>query len=118
MIYIENIASNVISIKAPKKIKYGDFQQIAPDIDKLIEKHGSIRLLVDGREFRGWDGFNAFRQHIGFVLNHQKYVEKIAVITGYIWQRWLIGVMRVFLHPIIMPFDKKHEKEARKWIIG
>lgn len=116
MIRIENISTNIVKIKASRKITYTDFQRITPDIDKLIKKHGEIKLLIDATELTGWRGFHAFRQHIGFVITHQKHVEKIAVIISHNWQRCVAGVMRMFVHPQIRTFDKNHEKEAKEWV--
>ena len=32
------------------------------------------------------------------------------------WQHWLVGAVRIFLHPEVRAYDKSHEGEALKWI--
>ena len=91
---------------------------LAPQIDSLLQQQGNIRLLVDASNFGGWEDIAAFEKHIGFVKNHHQKVERIAVLVGHNWQYWVIGTMRVFLHPEVQTFDKGQEAEAQKWIIG
>ena len=118
MIKTEVILANVLRIIVPEKLKTGDFRHIAPQVDSLISEHGRIRLLIDASGFTGWENIEALEEHIGFVKNHQQKVERIAVIAGHDWQHWLIGVIRVFVHPEIRAYDKSHESEALQWITG
>ena len=53
-----------------------------------------------------------------FVKNHQQKADRIAVIVAHDWQHWLVGAIRIFLHPEVRAYDKSHESEALKWIIG
>jgi hypothetical protein len=118
MIKTEILSGNALRIVVPEKLKAGDFSQIAPQIDGLISQHGQIRLLIDASGFNGWENISAFEHHAGFVKNHQRKVERIAVIVAHDWQHWLIGTFRIFVHPEVRAYDKTHEAEALKWIIG
>ena len=118
MIKTEIISANALRIIAPEKLKADDFRQIAPQIDSLISQHGTIRLLIDASGFNGWENIAAFENHAGFVKNHQQKVERIAVITAHDWQQWLVGAVRMFLHPQVRAFDKSHASEALQWIVG
>jgi hypothetical protein len=118
VIKTEIISTNVVRITAPDKLKADDFRQIAPQIDALISQYGKIRLLIDASGFHGWENIAAFENHAGFVKNHQQKVERIAVIAAHDWQHWLIGAVRIFLHPEVRAYDKSHEGEALQWIVG
>jgi stage II sporulation SpoAA-like protein len=118
MIKIEVISGNAVKIKAPEKLKADDFLQIAPQIDSLIKQHGQIRLLIDASEFSGWESIAAFENHARFIKSHQQRVERIAVIAAHDWQYWLIGAVRIFLHPEVRAYDKSDENEALQWIVG
>jgi type II secretory pathway component PulK len=118
MIKTEIISANALRIIAPDKLKADDFRQIAPQIDSLISQHGKIRLLIDASGFNGWENIAAFENHAGFVKNHQKKIERIAVITAHEWQDWLIGAVRIFVHPEVRAYDKSHASKARRWIVG
>ena len=117
MIETEQISDRVLKVTVPEKLSAGDFRQLAPQIDFLLQQQGSIRLLVDASNFDGWENLAAFEKHIGFVKTHHQKVERIAVIVGRNWQYWVIGTMRLFLHPEVQTFDKGRESEAQKWIM-
>ena len=118
MIKTEIISANVLKISVTEKLKVDDFHQIAPQINSLIGQHGKIRLLIDASGFNGWENVAAFEKHAGFVKDHQQKIERIAVIAGHEWQHWLIGTVRIFVHPEVRAFNKSHESEALKWITG
>ena len=118
MIKTEIISANALKIVAPDKLNADDFHQIAPQIDSLISQHGKIRLLIDASGFNGWENIAAFENHAGFIKNHQQKIERIAVITAHDWQHWLIGAVRIFVHPEIRAYEKSHASEALRWIVG
>jgi len=118
MIKTELISANALKIVAPDKLKADDFRQIAPQIDSLISQYGKIRLLIDASGFNGWENIAAFEDHAAFVKNHQKKIERIAVIAAHDWQHWLIGAVRIFVHPEVRAYNKSHASEALQWIVG
>ena len=118
MIKTDMISGNVLRIMAPEKLKADDFRQIAPQVNSIISRYGKVRLLIYASGFNGWENIAAFENHAGFVKNHQQKVDRIAVIVAHDWQHWLIGAVRIFLHPEVRAFDKSHESEALKWIVG
>ena len=101
-------------ITVPDKLKSDDFSLLAPQIDSLITQYGTIKLLIDASGFNGWENIAAFEKHAGFIKNHHRKIERIAVIAPQ--QHWLIGAIRVFVHPEVKAFDKSHENEAVQWI--
>jgi hypothetical protein len=38
------------------------------------------------------------------------------VIARHDWQHWLVGAVKVFLHPEVRAFDKGDESEALRWL--
>jgi hypothetical protein len=116
MIKIEPISANAMRITAPNKLKSDDFSFLTPQIDSLITQYGTIRLLIDASGFNGWENIAAFEKHAGFIKDHHRKIERIAVIAPHDWQHWLIGAVRVFLHPEVKAFDKSHEGDAVQWI--
>jgi hypothetical protein len=117
MIETESLAANALKIVAPPKLKADDFNQMTPQIDAIINQHGHIRLLIDASAFNGWENMAAFEKHAGFIKDHQQKVERLAVVAGHDWQMWLVGAVRLFLHPEVRTYDKEHESEARQWIV-
>jgi SpoIIAA-like len=100
-----------LKITVPEKLNADDFPQIAPQIDSVIRQYGKIRLLIDACRFEGWENSAALE-------SRTKFVERVAVVVGPKWQHWVIGLIRLFLHPEVEAFDKSDENEALRWIVG
>ena len=118
MIKTDIISANALRLIAPKKLKAEDFRQLRPQIDSLTSRHGKIRLLIDGSGFDGWENIAALQAHAGFIRSHQQKIERIAVIARHNWQHWVIGAVRMFLHPEVRAYDRNHQNEALQWIVG
>ncbi len=116
MIEIVTITGNLLEITATEKLAIDDFPKIAPQIDAIISQYGVVRLLIYASAFAGWENLAAFEQHAEFVKKHQQKVERIAFVTSHDWQRWLVGAVRIFLHPEIRAFDASQQAEALRWI--
>lgn len=117
MIKTELVSNNILKIMAPRKLKADDFPQIAPQVDSIINRYGKIRLLIDATAFDGWEDMAALENHAGFVKDHQQKADRIAIIIAHDWQRWLVGAVRVFVHPQVRAYDKGHESEALRWVV-
>ena len=118
MIRTDIISTNALRIITPDKLKADDFRQIAPQIEAIIRQYGKIRLLIDGSGFGGWENIAAFTTHAGLIRSHHQKIERIAVIARHDWQHWVIGAVRMFLHPEVRAYDRNHENEALQWIVG
>ena len=116
MIKFEDLGSGVVKITAPGKLQAADFLDISPKVDAAIKEHAAIRLLIDASHLEGWDDLKSLEQHASFVKNHQEKVEKIAVLTAHEWQHWLVGAVRVFLHPEVRVFNPDQEADALRWL--
>ncbi|HUZ31467.1 MAG TPA: STAS/SEC14 domain-containing protein [Xanthobacteraceae bacterium] len=116
MIEIKTISPGVVRLTVPEKLKADDFRQIAPQIESIVKQQGRIRLLIDATGFGGWENISAFERHIGFVKTHHEKVERIAVIVSNDWQHWVVGTVRMFVHPQVRAYDKRDETAATRWV--
>jgi hypothetical protein len=118
MIKTEVLSANALMVALPEKLRAYDFLELAQQVDAIIAEHGAIRLLIDASHFGGWENMAAFEKHAGFVRDHQMKADRIAVIASHDWQHWLIGTVRVFVHPEVRSFDEAHVADAMQWIVG
>jgi SpoIIAA-like len=118
MIETERLAPDALKIVPPRKLQADDFRQLRPEVDAIIGEHGKIRLLIDASRLEGWDDIAAFETHAAFVRDHMAKVERIAVIAPHPWQHWLVGAVRIFVHPEVRAFDAGDEALARQWLAG
>ena len=117
MIQIEEIAPNALKIVVPKRLRAEDFRELRPKVDAIINQFGKIKLLIDATNLEGWENIAAFETHAKFVMDHQAKVERIAVIAPHEWQHWLIGAVRVFVHPQVNGFDAGDQDKALRWLV-
>jgi len=118
MISIERLSETIFKLVPSGKIGRENFHQLAMQIDPLIQAGSKPRLLVDATDFKGWDSLSAFERHIRFVKEHQKQVERIAIVAGHDWQRWVMSAVKMFVHPEVRIYDKFNEAEGRKWLMS
>lgn len=116
MLKTEILAPGVLKIVAPQTLHPEDILALAPQVDAIIKDYGQIRLLIDATHLEGWDGLATLEKHAGFVKAHQNKALRIAVIARHDWQHWLVGAVKVFLHPEVKMFDPGQEREAVRWI--
>jgi hypothetical protein len=116
MIKTDIIAPGVLKIVAPEKLTGDDVSDLAPQVEAIMRRQGQIRLLIDASRLEGWENISALEKHAAFVKAHQQKVERIAVIARHDWQHWLVGAVRVFLHPEVRVFDMGDDVEALRWL--
>jgi SpoIIAA-like len=118
MINTEVIAPGLLKIVAPEKLAADDFAELAPKVEAMMTQQGDIRLLIDASRLEGWENIAALENHAAFVKAHQQKVARIAVIARHEWQHWLVGAVKVFLHPDVRVFDQGEESAALHWLQG
>jgi hypothetical protein len=118
MIKTEAMSPCALKIVPSEKLTEADFHGLAQRVDPMITTCGQVRLLIGVSGFNGWESYAAFRAHASFIKNHQRNVERIAVIVGHDWQHWVVDLARMFLHPEARAFEKSREDEAQRWVVG
>ena len=109
---------NVFYIKVLGKIEQGDFEQnIREAAEDAITEYGKIRgILIDARDFEGWEDFPALMEHIGFIRELDDAVYRVAIIGDQTWQKLIPPVASLFLQPVVKRFDPEHADEATEWV--
>jgi len=111
-----DLYGNSLRVRVSGRLKVDDFDALTQQVDSIISKFGTVRVLIDATGFQGWDSIAAFETHAGFIKAHQQKVERIAVIAGHEWQHWLVGAIRLFVHPEVRAYDIGNEEKALQWI--
>ena len=68
---------------APKSaLSAEDFHEISRMIDPYIREKGRLTgLLIEAVSFPGWDSFGTLIEHLKFVHDHQRNIDRVAVVT-------------------------------------
>ena len=69
----------VIELSITEKLHKADYETFVPTVEKSISEHGKIRLLVEMRDFHGWDT-SAIWEDIKFDIRHFAHFDRLAMI--------------------------------------
>jgi len=70
---------NILRVRVTGKLTSQDYLEFAPDFERLVRQHGKLRLLVELRDFHGWDA-GALWQDVKFDLKHFNDIERVAIL--------------------------------------
>lgn len=106
----------VLVIRVSDRLTKEDYAHFVPEVDRLIEKHGKIRMLFEMRDFHGWS-CGALWEDTKFALHHFHAIERLAVIGEKKWQKGMTTFCKPFTKAEIRYFEHGHADEARAWLM-
>jgi hypothetical protein len=86
-----------------------------PAVNRAVEQHGKIRMLVQMHDFHGWT-MEALWQDIKFDLKHFRHIERIAFVGDRKWEHGMAVFCKPFTTATIRYFDKGNYDDAIQWI--
>ena len=107
----------LLDIRLTGKLHKHDYQQFVPIVDRAVQKHGKVRMLVRMHNFHGWDG-GALWEDIKFDLKHFKAIERLAIVGEKTWEKWMVAFCTPFTTAAIEYFPAEKAAEAREWVTG
>ncbi|KUG20447.1 hypothetical protein ASZ90_009816 [hydrocarbon metagenome] len=109
---------NVLGFRAIGTLTEADYREVVvPEMDRAIEKHGSIRLLVKIEDFQGWTPGGAWEDFKQF--QNLKHIERMAVVGDENWEGWMSGLLKfftVFTEAEIRFFKEERIGDAVAWV--
>jgi hypothetical protein len=112
--FLERSSENVLGVKATGKLTHADYQFLIPRLEKLIQEHGTIRVLFELEDCRGWEAGAAW-DDLKFGLKHGGDVERCAVVGEKKWQEWMTKLARPFFN--VKYFVKADLERAWQWVL-
>ncbi|MTH96789.1 STAS/SEC14 domain-containing protein [Roseibium sp. RKSG952] len=95
-IHVDDEGDGVVHVKLIGKLEPGAYDNATGDLDALIAKYGHIRLLLDLREFDGWQGLGALTSHLSLVREHRRAPTRVAIVGDEAWMDLARRVFSVF----------------------
>jgi len=102
-------------VQVSDKLKKEDYEQLAPQIEELIDRHGKIRVLVQTMDFHGWNA-GALWEDIKFSAKHFNDIERVAIVGEKKWEKGMATFCKPFTTAKVKYFDHSQLSEARLWI--
>jgi len=75
-------------------------------------------LLIDAPAFPGWQTFGDLVSHFKFVKNHERHIEKVAVVSDSGFVSIMPHVVGHFIHAEIRHFGSSEKEQALAWLTG
>jgi len=51
----ERTEGKVLAVDVTGQLDKQDYEQFGPQVDRMIQQHGKIRVLLEAHDFHGWD---------------------------------------------------------------
>ncbi len=120
MIRFELLRDKGILVVRPEvALRAEDFATIAAEVDPYIAAQGGLRgLMVVAPSFPGWENFAGLIGHLQFVRDHQRKIERVAVLTDNHVLKVAQAVADHLAHPEFKLFEPKNEAAALLWLEG
>jgi hypothetical protein len=118
MIKVELLGDKGIVVVSPQgPLEVGDFQGIAQVVDPFIAKKGKLTgVLIDAPTFPGWESFAALIEHMKFVRDHHRNVDRVAAVSDSAFLRVAPRIAQHFANPEIKVFGSNEKKQALEWL--
>ena len=102
-------------LTASGRLTAGDYARFVPAFERLAEARGPLRVLLDLREFRGWE-VSALWEDLKFTAAHQGAFQRIAVIGDKRWKAWGTWLSKPFFRAEMRYFDRAKTDQAWSWL--
>ncbi len=115
-IHVDQLSAGHLKVVLLGKLEASAYQGVEETIDQYLAGKSNIRLLVDLREFDGWQGLGALGEHLSLVREHRRLPERVAVVGNKAWQRLAETVFSRFLNAEVRFFEAAEFGAAEAWI--
>jgi hypothetical protein len=115
-IHQTDLGGGVLHVQLLGKLNPAVYAKEERDLDAFIRKHEKFRLLLDLREFDGWQGLGAVAQHVSLVRDHRQFVEKLAIVGTNDFERMAKRLAPLFVNAEVEYFSADGFEGAKRWI--
>lgn len=105
----------VVEATLTGKLVKQDYAPFVPVVDRLVERHGKIRMLVEMHDFHGWTAGGMW-EDTKFTLHHFHAFERLAIIGEKKWQHGMAVFCKPFTTGKVRYFDQSATNQARAWL--
>jgi len=111
----EEAGGKLLIISVTGKLTGDDYKSFVPKVEELILKFGKIRMVLEMRDFHGWDT-GALWEDIKFDIRHFSDIESLALVGDKKWEKGMSIFCKPFTKAQIKYFDLTEIYKAYEWI--
>ena len=106
---------NVLGFKIMGDVSKEDYKVLVPEVQALVDKEGSISLLLDITQFK-WEDIDAWGADFDFGLTYRKKINKMAIVGDKTWEKWITNLAEPFYSIKAKFFTSADIEDAWKWL--
>lgn len=106
----------VITIGLIGQLDRDVYRRIDDDLAQLFSEVDRPRVLLDLRDFDGWLGLNALRQHLALIRDYRHRPQRLAVVSSQPWQPLAQRLIQPFSQAQTQTFTSSDLLAAQEWI--
>ena len=112
---LEKSKGKVIGFELSGKLHDEDYQVLVPEVEKVIDREGSVRLLLHLVDFQGWD-LHAAWDDMKFGVKHYRDFERVAIVGDKTWEEWMARLATPFTSSGSRFFHDDEIEAAWDWL--
>ena len=111
----EQDGGKVLEVRASDKLSKQDYEHFVPLVERLIAKHGKVRVLFEMHNFHGWE-LGALWEDLKFDVKHFRDIERLALVGESKWEKGMAAFCKPFTTAKIRYFETKDITKAHEWL--
>ncbi|MCP8940480.1 STAS/SEC14 domain-containing protein [Alsobacter sp. SYSU M60028] len=105
----------LVVIEPDGPLRQEDFERLRDQLAPVVSQGRLRGVVLRAANFPGWSDFDAFAAHVAFVKDHQRNVQRVAVVSDSPLLKALPAFARVLISPEIRHFDAADFEAAERW---
>lgn len=114
----DEIGEGILHVRLRGKLDSAAYENDLEDLNRYMARHDKVRLLIDLRDFDGWQGLGGLRDHFELVRGHAPRVERAAIVGDAGWQEMAVSIGKRAFSLDARHFDGDELDEAKAWLAG
>jgi hypothetical protein len=107
----------VLIVQPKGALSADDFREVSRTVDPYIREKGKLTgLLIEAPSFPGWDSFGALIEHMKFVKDHHRKIDRVAAVTDSKILSIAPKIAEHFAHPEFKVFGSDEKARALAWL--
>ncbi len=97
-------------------LTFNDLKEIQNNVSTAMDRSRKIKVLLLAENFSGWAKEGDWG-NLEFLLEHDPYIQKIAVVTSEKWKDWVLIFLGAGMRKAsVESFLTGEEEKARDWL--
>jgi len=107
----------ILVLKPHTPLSKDDFDGLSTMVDAYLSEHDKLQgVLIRSKGFPGWENFGGFTAHMHFFHEHQKKVERVAIVTDSHFASLVESLGKHFSSAEVKHFPFTDDEQAFDWL--